>query len=217
MPDPELAAQRPLLGSLHHRRGAVLIAALAVGLVGALVLLLAISSSQQGIGLNIVGQQSPPIEGPTLDGGSYNLDHHLGKWVVVNFFATWCVGCIEEYPELVKFHQFHADVNNEARTDVELVTVVYSDTSKNVRNSVIAGAPWPVVLSENRSVTGKIAVSYSVTKLPETYIISPRGVVVKKLIGASGVTVEGLNQAIALASQELAAATGSLEPAPGSP
>ena len=171
-----------------------------------LVLLLAISSPQQSflVGRGIIGQEAPPIEGATLTGGSYNLDHHLGEWVVLNFFATWCVGCIEEYPELVKFHERHG-----ASGKVSLVTVVYNDTSRNVRNSVIAGAAWPVVLGENLSDTGQIAVAYSVTALPETYIISPQGVVVEKLIGASGVTVARLEHEIALASQDLAVPTGS--------
>ena len=37
----------------------------------------------------LVGQAAPPVAGRTLDGGSFDLDDHQGRWVVVNFFATW--------------------------------------------------------------------------------------------------------------------------------
>ena len=102
---------------------------LVAAVVGLFVLLLANSDSQQSflIGRGIVGQPAPLIKGQTIDGGTFNSDHHLGKWMVVNFFASWCVGCIEEYPELEKFHQRHQS------GDAIVVTVVFNDTRERVR------------------------------------------------------------------------------------
>ena len=34
------------------------------------------------------------------DGAQYDLAAHRGKWVVVNFWATWCKPCLKEMPEL---------------------------------------------------------------------------------------------------------------------
>lgn len=161
--------------------------------VGLFVFFLATRDSQQSflIGRGIVGQPAPLIEGETLDGGTFNSYHHLGKWVVVNFFASWCVGCLEEYPELEKFHQRHQS------GDAIVVTVVFNDTRERVLESPMEGAQWPVIFGENRDDTGKIAVDYSVTALPETYVVSPWGVVVEKLVGASGVTADSLDRVIA--------------------
>lgn len=181
---------------------AVITSLLVVAVVGLFVFILATRDSQQSflIGRGIVGQPAPLIEGQTIDGGTFNSDHHLGKWVVVNFFASWCVGCIEEYPELEKFHKRHQN------GDAIVVTVVFNDTRERVLRSPMRGAEWPVIFGENRDDTGRIAVDYSVTALPETYVISPAGVVVEKLVGASGVTADSLDLVIARESAALARA-----------
>lgn len=175
---------------------------LVAAVVGFLVFLLAASDSQQSflVGRGIVGQPAPLIEGQTIDGGTFNSDHHLGKWMVVNFFASWCVGCIEEYPELEEFNQRHQE------GDAIVVTVVFNDTRERVLQSPMGDADWPVIYGENRDDTGKIAVDYSVTALPETYVVSPSGVVVEKLVGASGVTADSLDLVIARESAALAQA-----------
>lgn len=180
----------------------VITSLLVAAVVGLFVFLLATRDSQQSflVGRGIVGQPAPLIEGETIDGGTFNSDHHLGKWMVVNFFASWCVGCIEEYPELVDFNQRHQ------RGDAIVVTVVFNDTRERVLQSVMGDADWPVIYGENRDDTGRIAVDYSVTALPETYVVSPSGVVVEKLVGASGVTADSLDFVIARESAALASA-----------
>ena len=182
----------------------VITSLLVAAVVGLFVFLLATRDSQQSflVGRGIVGQPAPLIEGETIDGGTFNSDHHLGKWMVVNFFASWCVGCIEEYPELVDFNQRHQ------RGDAIVVTVVFNDTRERVLQSVMGDADWPVIYGENRDDTGRIAVDYSVTALPETYVVSPSGVVVEKLVGASGVTADSLDFVIARESAALARAAG---------
>ena len=65
---------------------------------------------------------APAIVGTTLDGKPFDLDGLRGEWVVVNFFATWCVPCQQEHPDLVSFSQRHADAK-----DVQLISVVFND------------------------------------------------------------------------------------------
>ncbi len=167
--------------------------AIAAGVVGAvlavLVLLLATSDTQQTSSVNfeILGDVAPQIEGPTLDGSQYSLYDARGDWVVVNFFASTCIGCRIEHPELVEFNERHR------RGDRQLVGVMFGDTEAAAREFFLElGGDWPAMI-EN---TGAIAIDYGVTALPETLLISPSGRVVQKWVGAQGVTADGIDAVI---------------------
>ena len=179
-------------GATGRRRGRVVaLVALAVAVaVAVLVVVLALGDPQRGtlIGRSAVGKPAPPIVGLTLTGDSFDLDDHRGRWVVVNFFATWCAGCITEHPELVDFSARHAT------GEAIVVTVAFDDSPDAVRGFFErAGGDWPVLAGD----VGSVPVNYGVTAVPETYLVSPAGYVVDKLVGVSGVTADQLDARIA--------------------
>ena len=110
-----------------------------------------------------------------------------GKYVVINFFASWCEPCHVEEPELVAFNFEHY-----AKKDVAILGITFDDTASNATSFLRSnGATWPAI--EDRS--GSIAISYGVSEPPETFLISPEGIVLAKLIGP--VTQKGLDSLIA--------------------
>ena len=134
----------------------------------------------------LIGKVTPELAGTTLDGGSFDIDDQQGRWVVVNFFATWCVPCRVEHPELVDFDTEHGRTGNAV-----LVSVLFDDEPTDARDYFDRnGGEWPVVLDEE----GRIASAYGAPKVPETYLVAPNGRVVQKFTG--GVTRDGLNQVI---------------------
>ena len=169
----------------------VRLAALAVAIsMVILIVVFAISEPHRGalIGRSTVAQPAPDIEGETLSGDFFDLDAHRGRWVILNFFATWCVGCRVEHPELVKFSSRH-----KASGDAIVVTIAFDDDPQKVKEFFdTRGGDWPVIAEG----VGQTWVDYGVTNVPETYIISPAGYVTDKLVGTYGVTADALDARI---------------------
>lgn len=143
----------------------------------------------------LISKAVPVVSGPTIDGKSFDIDRHKGQWVLVNFFATWCVPCRMEHPELKKFSDQH-----KANGDAVVVSVVYNDSPDAVRAFFAEnGGDWPVVIGD----TGPTALDFGVTGVPESYLVTPNGAVASRLIG--GVTDPELE---ALLAQANGTATG---------
>jgi len=134
----------------------------------------------------LLGRAAPPLQGTTLNGGRYDIDEQRGKFVLVNFFASWCIPCKLEHPELKRLAETH-----QAAGDLSLVSVAFQDDDASIRAFFRDnGGDWPV-LSANQ---GRTILDYGVVKLPESYLVSPSGQVIYKFIG--GVTASDVEDAI---------------------
>ena len=155
------------------RRGrAAVFVAVPVAIVVALLIVVLVTrkSAADRADFNpLVDKPAPAIVGQTLDGKDFDLDQLRGEWVVVNFFATWCVPCQQEHPDLLSFARRH-----EQAGDVQLISVVFQDDPAAVRDYYTKnGGDWPVVAGDQ----GRMALDYSVIRVPDTYIIDPLGIV----------------------------------------
>ena len=63
------------------------------------------------IALQSFGVAAMDMRLTAVDGSKHNLNQYRGKWLVVNYWATWCPPCIVEMPELQSFHDDHVDGN----------------------------------------------------------------------------------------------------------
>ena len=145
--------------------------------VALVVLLLATRppAAQRAVRSPLLGKRAPALVGATIDGGRFDLREVRGRWVVLNFFATWCVPCVQEHDDLVRFFDGHR-----AAGDATVVAVVYSDSDQAVREfRAREGGEWPV-LSDPK---GRIALDYGVAGVPESFLVDPGGVVVSKILG----------------------------------
>jgi cytochrome c biogenesis protein CcmG/thiol:disulfide interchange protein DsbE len=145
--------------------------AVAVVIAGLFVVLLGSDPpSDESAETNLMDQPAPEARGELADGTAFQLSRRKGDWVVLNFFQSSCVPCKEEHPELVKFVEGQQDRPDGAR----FYSIVYDDTRENVEAFFAEeGGGWPVVYDDH----GSIAVAFGVSKVPETWIIDPSGVV----------------------------------------
>lgn len=148
---------------------------LAAGLALAVVLATRPSASATEVDTPLLGQPAPAVVGHTATGAPFTLDAYRGRWVVLNFFATWCAPCQQEEPNLVTFSYDHR-----GPADAALVGVVFDDTAANARSFMSStGGTWPAVVDPG----GQIALAYGVRGPPETFLISPSQTVVAHFDG----------------------------------
>lgn len=112
---------------------------------------------------------------PDMSGKTRSLEDYRGKWVVVNYWATWCPPCQEEIPDLVDFHDKHKD------SDAVVLGINYEDIGTEQLASFVDSflISYPVLRSDTVAVTplGPIL------GLPTTYIIDPDGSPVMRQVG----------------------------------
>lgn len=118
-------------------------------------------------------KEAPGFTLSDLEGKSHNLNQYKGKWVVLNFFATWCPPCREEMPEFVEYAQSHKDIIFLAINLKEQIQKVESFAQEYK-------IPFPILLDAD----GEAANLYKVRAIPVTVIIDPEGKVKDITVGS---------------------------------
>lgn len=156
------------------------------------VLVIAFTRDTQDAQSPLLSRPAPEITSTTFDGEQFVLSRRKGSWVILNFFNSTCVPCKREHPELVKFFEGQRELGARG---AELYTIVNDDSESAVREFFSEfGGGWSIIRDDN----ARIAVDYGIAKVPETWLISPTGVVAQRFTGQ--VTAELLGSTIAAMS-----------------
>ncbi len=121
----------------------------------------------------LVGGPAPNFQLEALDGRMIKLSNLKGKFVVLNFWATWCVPCVKEMPEMQKAHQ-------SLNPNVKIIGINLAESKEKVGEFIQGkGFSFPVLLDDH----GNVSQEYEVINLPVTYFITPDGFVRGKVFG----------------------------------
>lgn len=116
----------------------------------------------------LVGALAPEISLTTLGGQRMTLSELRGKPVIVNFWASWCLPCREEFPLLV------ATRTRYANEGLEILGVVHDDGAEPARAFAASyGAAWPMVLDSDDVAWN----AYHGAFVPISYFVDRAGVV----------------------------------------
>jgi cytochrome c biogenesis protein CcmG/thiol:disulfide interchange protein DsbE len=129
----------------------------------------------------LIGKPVPRISLPALEGliddgsavpGLTSAELAAGHVSVVNFWASWCVPCVQEHPLLIALGQ---------RTSAKIYGVNYKDQAESARRFLGRyGNPFAAVGVDK---DGRAAIEWGVYGMPETFIVNGRGEIVYKHIG----------------------------------
>ncbi|ABY36415.1 MAG TPA: TlpA family protein disulfide reductase [Chloroflexus aurantiacus] len=131
----------------------------------------------------IPGEMAPDFS-YTLADGTYKLSDLRGKPVIVNFWATWCLPCVEEMPTL----------DAARRTNPDLVILAVNRNESTEAISAFApkvGVSFPLITDRD----GVIGERYGVINLPTTFFINSDGTIAVRHVGA--LTAERLAERLA--------------------
>jgi cytochrome c biogenesis protein CcmG, thiol:disulfide interchange protein DsbE len=151
-----------------------------VGLLGYGLL----SKGSTGVAL---GEAAPAGRLPRLEGkGSGSLADYRGRWVLVNFWASWCVPCRQEAPALERFEREHGGPG---------FTVLGIDTRDLSGDGQRFVRQYGLTYPQLRDGDGQRAHDFGTTGVPENFLVDPRGKL--RLLNRGPVTAEYLRQDVA--------------------
>jgi cytochrome c biogenesis protein CcmG/thiol:disulfide interchange protein DsbE len=120
-----------------------------------------------------LGERAPDF---TINDGTrtVHLADYRGKVVVLNFWASWCPPCLEEFPSLIALQK--------AMPDVVVLAVSFDHDTEAYREYLKDNHIDLITVVDPSEESNR---KYGTTRPPETYIIDRKGVIRRKFIGAS--------------------------------
>jgi cytochrome c biogenesis protein CcmG/thiol:disulfide interchange protein DsbE len=160
------------------------IAVLAVLAVVGLLAFGLLSKGSSGLAL---GDPVPAASMPRLGGGgAQSLADYRGRWVLVNFWASWCLPCREEAPALQRFQQRHGGPR---------FTVVGIDSRDLTEDGRAFVEQYGLSYPQLRDGDGDAAHDFGTTGVPENFLVDPAGKV--RLLVRGPVSEEYLQDQVA--------------------
>lgn len=116
----------------------------------------------------------PALQVTTVDGQAYDLSDQRGRWVVVNYWATWCAPCLREMPELSAL--------DAEREDISVLGLAFEEIEAADMRAFLQQHPvvYPIAVVDVYDPPKAFDVPRG---LPTTYLIAPDGTLAQRIMG----------------------------------
>jgi thiol-disulfide isomerase/thioredoxin len=111
-----------------------------------------------------------------LDGQSFKLSELRGKYVLLDFWGSWCGPCRRENPELVALYRDTRNMHYKSAGGFEIVSIAIETKRESWEKAIQSdGLSWIYQIGEFERFKSPIATLYGVKEIPTKYFISPEG------------------------------------------
>lgn len=118
---------------------------------------------------------APDFTLPTLTGGTFSLNTMRGRWVILNFWATWCAPCTDEMPAL-------QTIANERSGQLALFGINMRESADDIRAYMTRyRLGFPILMNPDEQTAANYQLDLGI---PQTVIVSPEGEIVWHKFGA---------------------------------
>ena len=126
----------------------------------------------------LIGDKAPAFEAETTRGTIRFPEDFKGKWVILDFWGSWCRWCVKGFPEL-------KELSAKYGSDLVIVGIDCRDTQERWRAAVEKyGLDWVNVYNDCTEENNPLLDAYGVQGFPTKVIVNPEGKVAKIVVGA---------------------------------
>ncbi|MBO6587031.1 MAG: TlpA family protein disulfide reductase [Gracilimonas sp.] len=131
-----------------------------------------------------IGQAAPEFTATTYHGEEFNLADHKGKYIILDFWATWCGPCMPEIPVIKSLRETYPE------EDLTILSIALEEDSEKYDKFLTEnGMTWTQILQEKKR-EDEIPTLYNVGGIPQKYIIGPEGNIVAKHLRGERLTAK---------------------------
>lgn len=124
----------------------------------------------------INGELAPIFTATMLDGSSFSLDDMKGKYVLLDFWGSWCGPCRRENPSLVSLYKAYHGKKYKDAVDFEIVSVAIESDDMRMKKAIANDKLiWPHHIPQLDRFESPIVKMYGVKEIPTKYMINPEG------------------------------------------
>ena len=118
---------------------------------------------------DMIGTVAPDFSLKDISGNDFTLSSLRGRYVMLNFWGSWCGGCFLAFPGTIEYYTAHAD-------EFHIVGIAFADTPEAWRSAVErAGLPWINVIDDDNN---SVSAQYFMFAAPSYVLINKEGVLV---------------------------------------